>query len=109
MIQKSFMGKIIGIDEDKYFLSQLIRNSNIRSARHSSTIMITFQDYIPAKKPKIDSIEFTAWTEQRVKEIFKVDKLTFICLENTFEWKQMCHADTYMRPWYRKDLSSAHE
>lgn len=30
--------------------------------------------------------------------IEKNDSLTFICLENTLEWKQMCHAETYIRP-----------
>ena len=39
----------------------------------------------------------------------KNDKLTFICLEKTFEWKQMCQAETYIRPWYKNDLSSAQE
>ena len=24
----------------------------------------------------------------------KNDRLTFICLEKTFEWKQMCHVET---------------
>lgn len=37
------------------------------------------------------------------------DSLTFICFENTLEWKQMCHEETYMRPWYKNDLSSAQE
>lgn len=56
---------------------------------------------------------YKTWQKQIVyKEwykIYRLNSLTFICLENTFEWKQMCHVDTYMRPWYRKDLSRAQE
>jgi hypothetical protein len=39
----------------------------------------------------------------------KAQELTFICFAKTLEWKHICQADRYIRPWYRNDLSRAHE